>query len=193
MYAGADESTLLRALVGPEAAAGLSSSLSDLLEADDDALKSLGLEALERARLMACAEVARRYQPSAKPNFRVSTPLQAMSHLGEIRARDREVLAVLLLDNRLGFKDLQIIAEGGITNVSVEARDVFAPAIKTGTAALVLAHNHPCGSVEPSTEDCVFTTTMAEAGRLLGIRVVDHLIVSRRNFYSFREAGTLEP
>jgi DNA repair protein RadC len=191
MYAEADDAKLLEVLIGRRAAQQPAAALADLLEADEQNLCVRGIGIRNRQRLLACAEVARRYQPRTSAKSRVLTPLDALSHLSEIRGRDHEVLAVILLDAQMSRKDFKIIAEGGIAKVATSPREVFAAALRAGASALILAHNHPSESVEPSREDFVFTRTMVEAGRVLSIDVVDHLIVSRRSFYSFRERGML--
>ena len=191
MYANADDATLLEVLIGRHPAQQPVAALADLLEADEQNLRARGFGIRNRQRLLACAEVARRYQPTTRARSRVLTPLEALSHLSEIRGRDHEVLAVILLDAQMSRKDFKIIAEGGIAKVAISPREVFAAALRAGASALILAHNHPSDSVEPSHEDIVFTRTMVEAGRLLTIDVVDHLIVGRRSFYSFHERGRL--
>ena len=191
MYADADDAKLLEVLIGRRTAQQLVAALADLLDADEQNLCARGIGFRNRQRLLACAEVARRYQPRARSKSRVLTPLEALSHLSEIRGQDHEVLAVILLDAQMSLKDCKIVAEGGIAKIAVSPREVFSAAIRAGASALILAHNHPSESVEPSREDFVFTRTMVEAGRLLSVEVVDHLIVGRRSFYSFRERGIL--
>ena len=71
-------------------------------------------------------------------------------------------------------------------------REVFRTALRESAAALVLVHNHPSGDPAPSREDRTVTTRLARAGEILGVRILDHVIVAERGFYSFREQGTLE-
>jgi DNA repair protein RadC len=108
-----------------------------------------------------------------------------------LRSLNRETLAVLLLDIRLSLIALETIAVGTVAHVSVEAREVFSPAVAARASSLVLAHNHPSGDPEPSPQDADFTRAMVEAGRVLNIDVVDHLIVTARSYYSFRKFGRL--
>jgi len=100
-------------------------------------------------------------------------------------------LAVLLLDVRLSLIALEIVAIGAVAHVSIEAREVFAPAVAARASSIVLAHNHPSGDPEPSAQDADFTRAMVEAGRVLNIDVVDHLIVTPRSYYSFRRCGRI--
>jgi len=187
----ADDSQLLEGLIGQAASRPLRLELAQLLEASEGELASLGLTRPARRRLLACAEIARRYQPKISQAEPITTPAQALAHLGPLRSRDQETLAVLLLDVRLSLIALEIIAIGAVAQVSVEAREVFAPAVAARASSMVLAHNHPSGNPEPSAQDADFTRAMVEAGRILNIEVVDHLIVTPRSYYSFRKAGQL--
>jgi DNA repair protein RadC len=183
---------LLEDLIGRQASPLLDVQLLDLLEADESELAGFGLAPSARRRVLACAEVARRYQPRVLAPEPVTGPAQALSHLGQLRSFDRETLAVLLLDARHSVIGLELIAMGAVAHVSVEPREVFAPAVSAGTSAIVIAHNHPSGNVDPSPQDVEFTRAMVEAGRVLNIDVLDHVIVARRSYYSFRRAGRLQ-
>jgi len=187
----ADDRQLLKDLIGSAASRWWQMEMTQLLEATEAELASLGLPRPARRRLLACAEVARRYQPRVSRPEPITTPGLAVAHLGSLRCLDRETLAVLLLDVRLSLIALEIVAVGAVAHVSVEAREVFAPAITAHASAVVLAHNHPSGDPEPSAQDVHFTRSMADAGRVLGIDVIDHVIVAQRSYFSMRSAGRL--
>jgi DNA repair protein RadC len=192
MLATADEQELLTALIGPLAAAQAADRpLSELLAADDGRLAALGLPTRARRRLLAAAEVARRHQPNPEASEPVTNPRLALAHLGRLRDLDQEALAVLLLDARMAFISLEMVAAGSCFRVGASPREVFGPALQKRATALILVHNHPSGEVEPSAEDEEFTAAMVDAGRLLDVDVVDHLVVARRAYFSFREAGRL--
>src|SRR6266852_6974399 len=191
MEVGTVDAWLLESLIGRAASRTVPVVLSELLEADEVRLTALGLNRQARRRLLACAEVARRYQPGTSLPEPITGPAQALAHLGPLRSLDRETLAVLLLDIRLSPIALETIAVGTVAHVSVEAREVFAPAVAARASSVVLAHNHPSGGPEPSSQDAEFTRAMVEAGRVLSIEVVDHLIVTLRSYYSFRKSGRL--
>jgi DNA repair protein RadC len=187
----ADDRELLEGLIGRAASQVLPLELPQLLEADDAELASLGLGRQARRRLLACAEVARRYQPKISLPKPITTPGLALAHLGSLRTLDRETLAILLLDIRLSLISVEIVAKGAVAHVSVEPREVFAPAIAASASSIVLAHNHPSGYPEPSAQDIDFTQTMVQAGQVLAVQVVDHLIVTPRTYFSFRSSGRL--
>ena len=189
-----DDRRLIADLLGPAAAAGLERvPVAALLDADGGELATLGLRPAARRRLLAAAELARRFQPAAAaPRDTCERPEHFLPHLERLRASPVEVLAVLTLDARLGLLgDLCQVASGGVMHVGVTAREVFAPAIRRRAVAIALAHNHPSGDPEPSSEDRAFTRLMARAGAVLGIQVLDHLVVTRRSYFSFAEAGLL--
>lgn len=83
------------------------------------------------------------------------------------------------------------ISSGGRNATQVDPRLVFAIALQTACTAIVVAHNHPGGKTDPSPEDREITRKLKEAGRLLGIAVLDHIIISRDSFFSFAESGLL--
>jgi DNA repair protein RadC len=191
MFDSATESRLLEALIGRSDSRSPTTRLIDLLEADDNGLVRLGFTQAERRRLLCCAEVARRYQPRSVIPSAITKPRDALPHLESIRTSERETLLVLLLDSRLALLDKEVVAIGSLAQVVVTPREVFAPAFRATAAALLIAHNHPTGATTPSPEDFEFTKAMATAGRVLQIDVVDHMIVARRGYFSFRESGHL--
>ena len=188
-----DDRLLVRDLLGAEAAHRVAHvPVADLLEADAGQLDRAGLSAAASRRLLAAAELARRYQPAAVPPCSLERPRHFLPHLGPLRVSPVEVLGVLALDGRLGLLGgLRTVAGGALMHVAVTPREVFAPAVERRAAAIVLAHNHPSGDPGPSPEDRVFTELMARAGALLGIQVLDHLVVTRRAYFSFAEARLL--
>ncbi len=191
MATGADDRQLLEVLIGRRAARSLRLQLAELLEAGEGDLATRGLPLRARRRLLACAEIARRYQPRIALLEPITSPSEAVAHLGRLRSLEQETLAVLLLDVHLRLIALEIVAVGAVAHVSVEAREVFAPAVAARASSVVLAHNHPSGDAEPSHQDVAFTGAMVDAGRILKIDIVDHLIVASRSYYSFRRSGRL--
>ena len=99
---------------------------------------------------------------------------------------------VLLLDGRNCVMRQSRISQGTLNASLVHPREVFRCAVREAAAALVLVHNHPSGDPKPSREDLEITDRLVEAGRVLGIRVLDHVVVAEGRFYSFREHGQLD-
>jgi DNA repair protein RadC len=108
---------------------------------------------------------------------------------GRLPQLDREMFYVLLLDGKNRVQGEVRVSEGSLTAALVHPREVFAPAIRAAAAALVLVHNHPSGDPTPSAEDAAITERLRQAGELVGIRVLDHVVVGRSRYVSMAEEG----
>lgn len=106
--------------------------------------------------------------------------------------KKREEFQVLLLDRKNRVMKGMMISQGSLTASIVHPREVFNPAIRESAAAIICVHNHPSGDPQPSQEDRVLTKRLAEAGQLLGIQVLDHVIVGRDAYMSFADEGLLD-
>ncbi len=105
---------------------------------------------------------------------------------------DREEFIVLLLDTRYRVIGVHSVALGTLSLCIVHPREVYKAAILSNACAIVLAHNHPSGDATPSKEDLDITKRLTEAGRLLGISVLDHVIIgAERSYYSLADNGRL--
>ena len=122
----------------------------------------------------------------------VSTPEEVAKVLREyFRDRDREELVVCLLDMANSLVGLHVASVGGLAASIVEPRQVFKAAILANAAAIIVAHPHPSGNPEPSREDVRVTRQLAEAGRLMGIPLHDHIICHDHGYTSLAERGLL--
>lgn len=104
---------------------------------------------------------------------------------------DREHLVVAMLDTKnrvIGFNTVTI---GNINSAIISARETFKPALLANATAIILAHNHPSGDLAPSPEDVQVTRTLVEAGQILGIEVLDHLVIGEGRYVSLKERGLL--
>jgi len=150
-----------------------------------------GLSPRQAARLRAALELGRR--ATAVP-LAAGTPVRDAAAVyqhfrGRLPHLDREVFYVLLLDGKNRVHAEARISEGSLTAALVHPREVFAPAIRDGAAALILVHNHPSGDPTPSAEDAAITQRLRQVGELVGIRVLDHVVVGRGRFASMAEEG----
>lgn len=102
-----------------------------------------------------------------------------------------ELLLAFALTNQLHVKATLLLAKGGATGTSIAPRDAFAPLIRLGATAFVLAHNHPSGDPTPSRADVELTNALARLGRALGVHLVDHLVVATAGILSFHDVGLL--
>ena len=98
---------------------------------------------------------------------------------------------VVLLSTRNRVLGTSMVARGTINECPITPREVFTPAILTGAACVIMIHNHPSGDPSPSSEDRLLTVRMCEAGRLLGIKVLDHVISAGPRYYSFKDDGII--
>ncbi len=103
----------------------------------------------------------------------------------------QEVFRAVLLDSKHRVIRKVTVCKGGLNAAVVHPREVFAPAITARAACIVLVHNHPSGDPEPSEEDFRLTRRMVEAGQLLGIEVLDHVVVAKGGYVSLKEHGQM--
>ena len=104
---------------------------------------------------------------------------------------DRELFHVLMLDSKNTLIGATLISQGSLSSSVVHPREVFKAAILANSAAVILLHNHPSGCPEPSLEDRNCTSRLSEAGKILGIRVLDHIVIGQEVFFSFADCGLL--
>lgn len=128
--------------------------------------------------------------PAETRRISVSGDVHALMS-GYYRGHDREEFAVLLLDANNSIVGIHTVSIGSLTMSIVHPREVFKAAIISNAAGIILSHNHPAGDPTPSREDRELTYRLAQAGTLLGIRVLDHIIVGNTTYYSFADSGTL--
>lgn len=102
---------------------------------------------------------------------------------------DREHFIVILLNTKARIIGVNTVSIGSLNASIVHPREVFKPAVIMGAASVILVHNHPSGDPSPSQEDLEVTKRLADAGRILGITVLDHLIIGDNCYFSFKERG----
>lgn len=108
-----------------------------------------------------------------------------------LSAADRELFLVMSVNTRMKPMAVEIVSVGTLNTCLVEMREVFKHAILNNAAGVVCFHNHPSGDAEPSKEDRLITQRLKAAGDLLGIPLVDHIIVTEEQYYSFKEQEKL--
>jgi DNA repair protein RadC len=183
VLAGRSGVSLARSVLERHGLAGLATaSLADL---------AIGRPAA--ARLVAAVELGRR-AASAWPaaGWRIRAPadlaerlLPAMGHL------DQEELRSVLLNTKNSVTGMVTVYAGNLAGSSVRVGEVFREAVRRQSAALVVVHNHPSGDPSPSAEDLRITRELAEAGRLLDIELLDHLVIGHGRWVSLRSLGAL--
>ena len=168
-------------------------TLADVMRADPVELRVAGVPAASTPRLAAALELGRRVarQPVDGP-WLVRTPADAAEPLIDaMGSLEREELRVLLLDTKNVVVAERTVYRGNLAGSSVRVGEVFRDAVRRCAAAVVVAHNHPSGDPSPSGEDLRITTELAEAGRLLDIELLDHLVIGRGRWTSLRAIGAI--
>ncbi len=158
-----------------------------------DICRIRGAGPAKAASLKAALELANRVKTRRlEKNERYISPQQVFEHYHyTYRDRRKEYFLAVLLDgkNRV-LREVQI-SEGSLNQSIVHPREVFSPAVRESAAAIILIHNHPTGDPSPSREDIDITRRLKEAGELMGVRVVDHIIIGDGTFLSFVAQGML--
>jgi len=168
--------------------------LRPLLESSQaEFCRGLGLGAAKYAQLQAVLEMARRHlSASMQAGDLLSSPHLVRDYLrAQLRHRQRELFAVLWLDNQNRLIAYEELFQGTIDGASVYPREVVKQALARNAAAVILAHNHPSGVAEPSQADERLTRRLQAALELVDIRVLDHLVVGEGEIVSFAERGLL--
>lgn len=108
---------------------------------------------------------------------------------GDLEYELQEKFLTIYLDNRNNVLDKKIMFIGTVNNSTVHLRDVFREAVKLNCSNIIIAHNHPAGSLTPSYEDLYLTSEFIKVGKLMNINVIDHIIIGKNNYCSLRESN----
>ena len=168
--------------------------IAGLLNATADDLKRVkGLGPAKRAEIVAVLELARRAMAQRLQESEVFADPQAVKHFLQLHlaAKGHEVFAVLFLDTQNKLLAMEELFRGSLTQTSVYPREVVIRALHHQAAAVVLAHNHPSGTVQPSRADEALTQTLKAALALVDVRVLDHIIVGPGQALSMAETGLI--
>lgn len=125
------------------------------------------------------------------PEYRISSPSDLYVLIERYSRKRQEHFLTITLDGAHKVIAVRIISIGILNKAIVHPREIFRTAITDSACSIVLAHNHPSGELDPSKEDRDITDRLIESGKLLGIEVLDHLIISKKGYYSFLESGDL--
>lgn len=155
-----------------------------------DLVKITGLGTTKACEIIACMELGRRLFAGKKHALLLS-PEDVWQELADLRDHKKEHFVIFFLDARNQKIARETISVGTLTMSLVHPREVFEPAIARSAAQIILAHNHPSGDPEPSAEDIRVTEQLREAGKILGIAIVDHIVVAAAGFRSMKSCGLL--
>jgi DNA repair protein RadC len=156
-------------------------------------IQQRGIGPAKAGAVLAAFELGRRLHrtpPAQRPAIRTPADVAALAG-PQMRHLDREHFRAILLNTRHQVLGMTSVAVGGLDSAPIHPREVFKEAVRHSAAAVVLVHNHPSGNPEPSGDDVRITIRLRDAGRVVGIEVLDHVIIGDGRFTSLRERGIL--
>lgn len=157
----------------------------------EELLHEHGIGSAKAAQIKAAIELGRRLAlevPEERPA--INSPADAAALVAyEMSALEQEHLRVFLLDTRNRLLDIVEVYKGSINSAQVHVGEVFKAAIRRGAAGILVVHNHPSGDPTPSPDDVAVTRAIIQAGRLLDVEVLDHLVIGQGRWVSLKERG----
>lgn len=171
----------------------LENNLKNLASYQPEEFMSIpGIGVAKACTLAAALELGRRMATTTQKNALISTADDAATlFMEELRYSNKESFKVALLNikNQLIMKD--DISIGGLNSAAAHPREVFQNAVKKGAASIILFHNHPSGDPTPSADDISVTKQLVESGKILGIKVIDHIVIGDGTYKSFKALGLI--
>ena len=147
--------------------------------------KELGIPIVKACAIVACGELGRRHYDKTETGFTtIKNAKDVFEYLTDMRTLPKEHMRGLYLNSHGRIIRDELISIGTINSNIIHPREVFHPAIAVNAAAVVVAHNHPSGEAAPSAEDIEITRQLVQAGKILGIALLDHVIITKDAFTS---------
>ncbi|MDA1337943.1 MAG: DNA repair protein RadC [bacterium] len=156
----------------------------------DEIIKIKGLGTAKACEIIACFELGKRLLKEKKSNLYI-VPDEVYKELKHIINNKKEHMYVFYLNSRNQEIEKELISVGSLNATTAHPREVFEGAIKHSASQIIIAHNHPSGDFTPSSEDITLTERFVKAGEILGIALTDHVIVSSKGYFSFRQSGLI--
>jgi len=158
----------------------------------DCSLKELqeikGIGPSKAMQILAMAELGKRYNQSKNPVKKISSAKDVFDYFHErLKDEKQENFYVLILNGQNHIIKEELISKGVLDSAILQPREVFKPAIKNSASKLILVHNHPSGNSNPSREDLEITRRLIEAGKLIDIKILDHVIIGDGKWWSWIE------
>ena len=169
--------------------------LSDVPKEDENILyrKLIAIDGIGPSKasiLCAGFELARR-RLFSKP-LKIYTPKEVYNLLFEFLGKKKEYFIAVYLNYNREFVDRKVISVGCSNRTYVDSKDIFQEALKLEAYMIILAHNHPSGNIDPSPEDINTTRKLSYVAKHLGIKIIDHLIISKNGYFSFFQNGLIK-
>jgi len=155
-----------------------------------ESLRSIkGMSLAKSSKIISAIEISKRFL--TKDEHIIKKAEDVLSLVPEIRDKKQEYFICITLDGASRLINRRTITIGTLNASLVHPREVFADAIVDRAAGVIFVHNHPSGNTEPSQEDIEITHRLTESGKILGIEIIDHIIVTKTSFSSFKDNGLL--
>ncbi|MCE8422553.1 MAG: DNA repair protein RadC [Candidatus Methanoperedens sp.] len=154
-------------------------------------MKMHGIKKSKAAQILACFEIARRLESfHEETKLKINSPEDVYRRLyPRLREQKKESFIELCLDTKNQILKEEVISVGSLNANIVHPREVFKTALAESAAHIIVAHNHPSGDPTPSREDIEITKKLVDAGKIIGIDVLDHMIIGDGRHFSMKEAG----
>jgi len=166
--------------------------IQDLKDATIEELMLVkGVGKAKAVQILAAAEIGKRmYRKHSEGRYTIRSPEDAAAYLmTDMASLNQEHFVVLFLNVKNEVLHKQTIFIGSLNSSIVHPREIFREAVKRSAASIIVAHNHPSGNPSPSPEDIEVTKRLIEAGSIMGIEVLDHVIIGDHQFLSLKEKG----
>ncbi|GGB22473.1 RadC family protein [Puia dinghuensis] len=159
----------------------------------NDLMKIKGIGKAKAVTLIAALELGRRWHASKAIHCPIiKGSAEAKEYLRPLMENYTvEVFGVLYLAQSGRVKEFAIVSNGGITSTTVDPRTIFRKALETGAVSIIVCHNHPSGNVQPSKTDEALTQKLLHGSKFLDIKLLDHIIIGNKGYFSFADEGLL--
>ena len=156
-----------------------------------DLMKIHGIGQVKAVQLKCIGELSRRIaRTAARPHVIMNNPSTiAAYYMEELRHEEQELVVCMMADIKGHFLGDKVITRGTATGSLVTPREIYIEALRRHAVSLILIHNHPSGDPMPSPDDMLITSRIYQAGELLGIHLLDHIVIGDQRYCSFREEG----
>lgn len=156
-----------------------------------DLMKINGIGQVKAVQLKCIGELSKRIaRNAARPQLVMNNPaFIAAYYMEELRHEEQEVVICMMSDVKGHFLGDKILTRGTVTGSMVTPREIYMEALRRHAVSLILIHNHPSGDPTPSPDDVQITTRIYQAGELIGIHLLDHIVIGDQKYCSFREEG----
>jgi len=148
-----------------------------------------GLGKTHACQILAAFELSQRYL--FQDGIKIQNASDVYKLVSDLKEKKQEYFVTITLDGAARLIQKRVVFIGTLNQSLVHPREVFADAIADRAAGVICVHNHPSGNIQPSREDIAVTKKLVEAGKIIGIRIMDHVIIGKTTYFSFQAGGLL--